>query len=196
MNIKFERANIHHLDVIMEWLSQPHIKDFWDNSEEHRQDIINFVHGRKTPSPYYQGIYTYWIGSILNSKKETPFSLIMTSPFEAWVGHSLSKSGKTVTLDFAIGNTDYLGKDLAAPTLQEFMLFYQLSVEQSAHIFFIDPDEKNNKAIHVYKKAGFRQRGRHSITEGYFKGNTNLIMIKFLPQIAVPALNEDKQVFL
>jgi hypothetical protein len=32
---------------------------FWDNSQAHKDDIVHFVEGRKTPSPYLEGKYIY-----------------------------------------------------------------------------------------------------------------------------------------
>lgn len=52
----------------------------------------------------------------------------------------LSKAGHTIGLDFGIGNIAYVGKGLAAPTLEAFMAFYQNKIDPKADTFFIDPD--------------------------------------------------------
>ncbi|PWY56541.1 acetyltransferase [Legionella qingyii] len=67
----------------------------------------------------------------------------------------MSPSGHTIGLDFGIGNIKYLGQGLAAPTLIEFVSFYNKSVDPLADTFFIDPDKNNPRAKHVYSKAGF-----------------------------------------
>ena len=46
--ITFEKATDHHRQTIFSWLEEPHVKEFWDNSQEHKDDIINFLDGRKT----------------------------------------------------------------------------------------------------------------------------------------------------
>ena len=74
MKITFERASIQHNDTIFSWLAEPHIIEFWDNSQEHKDDILNFMEGRKEPSSYCDGLYTYWIGFIDNN----PYCLVMT----------------------------------------------------------------------------------------------------------------------
>ncbi|WP_083837057.1 hypothetical protein [Rickettsia montanensis] len=40
MNIHFEKANLTHKEIIFNWLEEPHIKEFWDNSQEHKNDIL------------------------------------------------------------------------------------------------------------------------------------------------------------
>ena len=47
-----------------------------------------------------------------------------------------------------------------------------------ADTFFIDPDENNPRAKHVYAKAGFEHVGDYSPHEGAFIGSTSLLMVK------------------
>jgi hypothetical protein len=47
MNIHFEKVTGAHLDPIFKWLSEPHIMEFWDNTQEHKDDIVNFAEGRR-----------------------------------------------------------------------------------------------------------------------------------------------------
>lgn len=83
-------------------------------------------------------------------------------------------------MDFAIGNEDYLYKRLAKPTLEQFTNYYHTVVDTSVDNFFGDPERSNTRAIHVYKKAGFRLRGKYQATEGYFRGQKSVIMINKL----------------
>ncbi|HRD70403.1 MAG TPA: hypothetical protein PK657_09675 [Legionella sp.] len=46
MSIHFEKANLNHIPMIFEWLAQPYIQEFWDNTQGHKDDILNFVNGR------------------------------------------------------------------------------------------------------------------------------------------------------
>jgi RimJ/RimL family protein N-acetyltransferase len=172
--IHFAKANPSHIEVIFGWLQEPHIQKFWDNSQAHKEDILNFIVGRKVPSDYFDGVFEYWIGFMV----QDPFAFLMTSYYEDWDRDSLSLHGKTLTLDFAIGNVAYLNRGLASKTLQAFMEFYRSSVDSAVTTFFIDPDINNSKARHVYEKAGFRTKGTYAIKEGYFTGHTNLIMVK------------------
>lgn len=181
-DIYFEKANLKHEDVIFSWLSEPHIQEFWDNSEEHKDDIKIFIEGRKIASTYFDGIFTYWIAVI----DQVPYALIMTAEVlddadcnELWKNY-LSKTGKTFSIDFCIGNKELLGKGLAAPTLEAFVKFYHKVVDHKADTFFIDPDESNPKAKHVYEKAGFQQVGEFIMKSGAFAGHKTELMVKSL----------------
>ncbi len=156
-SIYFERAGLRHEKMIFQWLDGPHIKEFWDNSPEHRKDIAIFIRGRKEPTPYHDGIFTYWIGSI----DDVPYCLLMTSEVldvpnlpEGWREY-LSKSGTTCSIDFAIGNANYLGKGHAPKTLKVFTQFIKKEIDPTVDTFIIDPNQNNPKAKHVYEKAGF-----------------------------------------
>lgn len=57
MNIHFEKANLNHLDIIFGWLTEQFVQEFWDNTQGHKDDILNFVNDRKEPSDYCDGKY-------------------------------------------------------------------------------------------------------------------------------------------
>ena len=88
------------------------------------------------------------------------------------------KHGHTYFIDFGIGNKEYLGKGLAAITLDGFVKFYKKEVDPLADTFFIDPDLSNPKAKHVYEKAGFVLKGNFEMISGFFKGNPSHLLVK------------------
>lgn len=90
----------------------------------------------------------------------------------------LSKDGNTISLDFGIGSKELLGKGLAAPTLMAFTKFYQDEIDPKADTFFIDPDESNPRATHVYEKAGFQKVAEFVSGNGFFKDHKSLLMVK------------------
>src|ERR1043166_5147939 len=105
-SLHFEKATLTHQTPIFTWLENPHVKEFWDNTPEHREDILIFMKGRKEPSPYFEGMFDYWVGFVHNE----PYSLLMTSEVQdtpdlqdLWRAH-LSQKGKTFSIDFTIGN--------------------------------------------------------------------------------------------
>lgn len=179
--IHFEKATLAHKDLIFEWLDEPHIKEFWDNSQEHKGDLLNFINGRK--QHYFYGTTRYWLGYYDNH----PFCFVLSDELlsnqkdltERRRVH-LSKDGKTISLDFGIGNSAFLGKGLAAPTLMAFTKFYQGEIDPKADTFFIDPDENNPRTQHVYEKAGFKIIGKAVLQKGYFIGSESFIMVKKL----------------
>ena len=112
MKIRFEKVTGAHVDTIFNWLSEPHIMEFWDNTQAHKDDIVNFAEGRKTPSSYAGGEYVYWIASL----EDEPFAMLMTiqETHKEDIGEEklkrLSKTGHTYGLDYMIGNSKFFGK--------------------------------------------------------------------------------------
>jgi RimJ/RimL family protein N-acetyltransferase len=178
---RFEVVKAHHKDLIFAWLIEPHMQEFWDNSPEHKEDIIIFINGRKRPSPYFDGIFTYWIGYV----NEEPFCLLLTAEVkvdercpEVW-RENISKIGLTYSIDYGIGNRNYLGKGLAAPALKAFIDYFRQHVDRKADTFFIDPDSNNPRARHVYTKAGFTFVGEYQSEKAYwdFTGEKTYLMV-------------------
>ncbi len=181
--IYFEKVSHQHQEIIFQWLAEPHMQEFWDNSQEHKDDILNFIHGRK--QHYFYGTTMYWVGLI----EDQPFCFLLSDQILPSEPHlpelhkaNLSKNGHTISLDFGIGNKNFLGKGLASPVLIKFTSFYQEQVDQLADTFFIDPDENNPRAKHVYEKAGFKIVGDYDVSMGVFKGSTSHLLVKHLPK--------------
>lgn len=177
--IYFEKATLAHEETIFKWLAEPHMQEFWDNTPEHKNDILNFIYGRK--QHYFAGTTMYWV-ALINAQ---PFAFILSDeilPVETDLPHiyreHLSKTGRTISLDFGIGNKDFLGKGLAATTLMQFTTFYQKQIDPLADVFLIDPDENNPRALHVYEKAGFKLVGNYVPSNGAFIGSTSYLMVK------------------
>jgi RimJ/RimL family protein N-acetyltransferase len=181
MNIKFQKASISYIDTIFSWLSEPHMMEFWDNSQEHKDDILNFIQGK--PQTYFTGTTNYWIGFIDNQPYAFVLSDILKKDQEDLSQThlaNLSETRHTISLDFGIGHKEYLGRGLAALTLSEFTIFYKNDIDPKADTFFIDPDENNPRAIKVYNKAGFTKVGQYQATQGAFIGHNSDLMVKKL----------------
>jgi RimJ/RimL family protein N-acetyltransferase len=181
--ISFEKVTLKHKDMLFQWLAEPHMQEFWDNSQEHKDDIINFINGRKEPSNYFDGIFTYWIGKFDGK----PFCFILTAKVNLddkypslWEKY-FSKTGATYSLDFGIGNKGFLGQGLASSTLEAFTTFFKSEIDTNTDTFFIDPDENNPRARHVYAKAGFDLVGTYEDSDkAYwdFSGKNTCLMVK------------------
>lgn len=179
MTITYEKANLSHKETIFNWLGEPHIQEFWDNSQAHKEDILNFLNGRK--QTYFFGTTKYFIAKI----NSVAFAIILSDQIQPDQPDlqklhldNLSKDGHTYFIDFGIGNKEYLGKGLAAITLDGFVKFYKKEVDPLADTFFIDPDLSNPKAKHVYEKAGFVLKGNFEMISGFFKGNPSHLLVK------------------
>ncbi len=191
MKIRFEKIRHEHLETIFAWLAQDFVQAFWDNSQAHKDDIVNFIEGRNSLSSYCNGKYVYWV-AISNNE---PFAMLMSiqETHQDDIGavklERLSKTGHTYGLDVMIGNQNYLGKGYGAITLAAFMNYFHERIDPKADTFMIDPAYDNPRAIHVYKKAGFKFVGDF-VMEGDHSGAGKLhhLLIKtFQPDIALVA---------
>lgn len=128
----FLPAEASQFSLIRKWLQQDHIKEWL-----HGTGLQNTLKGLEK---FFQGdpSVTYWIGY----HKETPFAFLITS-FEGT---------DAITLDLFICDVTYLGKGLAVPMIREFLTNHFSNVQK----VLIDPEATNARAIHVYKKVGFK----------------------------------------
>ncbi len=187
--ITFEKATVDHKERIFSWLDEPHVQEFWDNTQSHRDDILNFMGGRKDPSTYCNGNYIYWV-AITSSK---PYAMLMTiqETIKDDIGKlklsHLSTTGHTYGLDYMIGNKEYLGKGYGTNTLIRFIDFFRSTTDRKVDTFFVDPASDNTKAKRVYEKAGFKHVGDF-VMEGNYSGsgkNHHLLIKKFYPTVTL-----------
>lgn len=124
-----QRLLIHH------WIAQEHIKEWL-----HGEGLQNTIEDLEK---FFQGGSwgTHWIAY----DKDTPFAYLLTS----------EEGEDAITLDLFICDLNYLGKGLAVQMIKEFLL----SQFPNKKRVLIDPEVSNSRAIHVYKKAGFRISG-------------------------------------
>lgn len=178
MNITFKKASPEHEALIMGWLVEPHMIEFWDNTQEHKDDILNFIYGRA--QTYFGGGFTYWVGYL----DDEPHAFILSEELHRGTKdlptihyQHMSEQGMSVGLDFGIGNPSFIGKGLAVPTLKAFMDFYQ-GMNPKVDTFLVDPDPNNPRACHVYEKAGFKKVGHFEATEGAFQLQESVLMVR------------------
>lgn len=118
--------------LLHQWFEQPHIKEWMHG--------VGLQHTLNGLERFFQGksSVTYWIGY----DKDIPFAFLITS----------QEGEDAITLDLFICNLNYLGKGLAVPMIKQFLM------KNFSHIkkVLIDPEATNSRAIHVYKKVGFK----------------------------------------
>ena len=191
--ITFEKATTAHKEIIFSWLAEPHVQEFWDNTQGHKDDILNFMDGRKEPSNYCDGKYIYWIA--LDSGK--PYAMLMTicETIKDEIGElklsHLSTTGHTYGLDYMIGSTEHIRKGYGAKTLIEFIDFFRDSFDKKADTFLIDPASDNPRAKRVYEKAGFKHVADF-VMGGDCSGSGkphHLLIKKFAPTVTLKAAN-------
>lgn len=125
-------------EFVLKWIYQPHINE-WLHGEglsNTIKDIEQFLNNGKSWA-------IHWIAY----DNEIPFAYLITSEMEKSKEHPEG----AITLDLFICSLDYLGKGLSVQMIHEFIL----SQFSDTKIVLIDPEISNQRAVHVYKKAGF-----------------------------------------
>jgi RimJ/RimL family protein N-acetyltransferase len=137
MNVvfRFAPAEPSQRELLHRWFEQPHIKEWL-----HGVGLQNTLNGLEK---FFlrQSSTTYWIGY----DNAIPFAFLITSP----------EGEHVTTLDLFICNLDYLGKGLSVPMIRQFLIDHFSHM----HKVLIDPEASNARAIHVYKKVGFKVTG-------------------------------------
>lgn len=151
MDISFAMVEKKHQALVLEWLSKPHVQEWF-----HGDGLANTINGLDR----FVNKQPHWSQQWIAYCDGEPFAYVITSALTvedaqaADLSH-LSKwvePGKTMSsLDLLIGEEKYLGKGLAKRLIIEFIE----TILSDSDIVFIDPEKANTKAVHVYQKAGF-----------------------------------------
>lgn len=128
----FAHAVASQKNMLHKWLQQPYINEWI-----HGVGLQNTLNGLEQ---FFkdESDMTYWIGYY----QEIPFAFLITAP----------DGDEAISLDLFICDLNYIGKGLAVPMIQEFL------ISQFPHVkkVLIDPEATNARAIHVYQNAGFK----------------------------------------
>ena len=134
----FKPLNKSQHELVLEWIHQPHINEWLhgDGLSNTIKDIEQFLNNGE---PWA----THWIAY----DNEIPFAYLITSEIE----QSKEYPEGATTLDLFICRLDYIGKGISVQMLHEFIL----SQFFDSKVVLIDPEIANERAVYVYKKAGF-----------------------------------------
>ncbi|MBT4890881.1 MAG: GNAT family N-acetyltransferase [Rhodospirillales bacterium] len=171
-DIHFRKADARDESLLLSWLAEPHVQEFWDNSIEHRNNMLGFLSGTKD-------LYDYWVGT--RDGEDAPYCLLLTSDANdgaaGYMLDHLNLDGPTWTVDYMIGSLEHVGKGLGAQTLEGFCEYIN-TLTSEASAFLIDPEEGNARAVHVYEQAGFVVVNTFTPEEGSFQRLRHLLMKK------------------
>lgn len=65
MRIRFENLSLQHIDIVFSWLTEPFVQEFWDNTQGHKDDILNFVNGRTEPTLSWLAMFLVLVNHII-----------------------------------------------------------------------------------------------------------------------------------
>lgn len=151
--IRFEKVSAPYKPIILKWFKEPHVLEFFYG--EGLQNTLNNL------DLYCQGINHnghYEFNDWIAFNEGVPFGFLITSivegPFDPDDDYNkwYVDGKQTMTLDLLIGESNYLGKGFGLKMIEAFIINQFSGVDY----FLIDPEVKNERAIHVYQKAGFK----------------------------------------
>ena len=129
-----------HRPLLQGWLQQPHWREWWGEPEEELRLIYAVEEGEHLP----------FIASI----NDEPIAYVQcwwpaSHPEVSWVKDmAITERG----IDISIGDASNLGKGLGSLIVKHFAA--KLFAEGATRLI-IDPDQRNERAIAAYMKAGF-----------------------------------------
>lgn len=149
LNFSFAWVEETQKPLLHSWLKQDHIKEWL-----HGQGLQNTLNDLENFFKCRDYLCEHWIAYI----NEKPFGYLITSEVrkdvedDAELSQQCQKDGRAITLDLFICDPQFLGKGLSVPMIQKFLLSYFADFSE----VLIDPEATNLRAIHVYKKVGFK----------------------------------------
>ena len=151
-NLSYARVTENQNSLLLNWLTQEHIQE-WLHGDGY-QNVLNDLEIFFKGSPSF---YEHWIAY----NHGLPFGYLITSevrkdlPDDAELAQRCQEEGRAMTLDLFICDKRFIGRKLAVPMIQEFLIHHFSDVAE----VLIDPEAANTRAIQAYQKAGFHIEG-------------------------------------
>lgn len=138
---RFQRATAADLDLLLEWQTRPHVREWWDEIEpSSAQDFTDPRVAR-------------WIVSIDGHR----FAYMQDYTVHGWDNHHFYELPEgSRGIDQFIGDPDMVGKGHGPAFIAERL---QVLFDEGAPVVATDPDPENARAIAAHQKAGFRVFG-------------------------------------
>ncbi len=155
MNITFNSLADSDMQLLLKWLTTPHVKEYWDKEIDWKPELIkekfgSYLEGYKIQDGKHKPIYSYIIYADNN-----PIGYI-----QLYNAYDFPRKNPLVDLpeslvafDIFIGDPDYINNGVGSMVMKIFIENYC----QNYDAIFVDPDISNIAAITAYKKAGFKQ---------------------------------------
>lgn len=138
---RFRKATTADLELLTEWRSRPHVREWWDSDEPCSEEELEDPRVAR------------WIVSI----DGRPFAYMQDYTVHGWEEHPFFRLPKgSRGIDQFIGEPDMIGKGHGSAFIAERL---KTLFEDGAPVVATDPDPKNARAIAAYKKAGFVEFG-------------------------------------
>lgn len=137
----FRRATLADLDLLMEWQSRPHVREWWDASEPYDEEDL--------ADPRVARCIVSYAGR--------PFAFMQDYTVHGWPDHHFGHLPKgSRGIDQFIGDPEMIGVGHGSAFIGARM---QALFDAGAPVIATDPHPDNERAIAVYRKLGFEPFG-------------------------------------
>lgn len=158
--VNFKKLSFEDCNQLHQWLQLPHVREFWDDGNRTVEQVHSYYYRNNGVARFLFLIDGEPAGYIQS------YFVDDAHPYKKFI---LAK--KTNGVDFFIGNKKFLGIGLAQSILEQFIRDFC----HDANSIVVDPNSKNEKAIHIYKKCGFSTVGKYNLSD---KLNEIMMLIK------------------
>lgn len=142
---RFERATRDDMDMLRDWLSEPHLAGWWGDPDREMVLIDEEIDGGPTD------MRIVWT----TGPSAAPFAFVQDYPAHAYTMPQYADvPGDARGMDTFLGDPAYLGQGHAGAYLRQRA---QALLAAGASAVLVDPDPRNARAIAAYARAGFRE---------------------------------------
>lgn len=141
----FHPLTFQHLPLLHTWLQLPHVREFWDDGDRTVQQVqAHYFASQRDVLAFVAALDTEMVAYLQT------YPVMPDSEYAFWC----SEKGETWGIDLFIGERKWLGRGLAVPLITAFVRHLQ-ELQPDLKRILIDPEHRNERARHVYNKAGF-----------------------------------------
>jgi aminoglycoside 6'-N-acetyltransferase len=137
MAFKFSPLTSDDFPLLLNWLSRPHVREWWDAEEDTLEKVAHNY------SEAEEGLGRFILLEV-NEDNEKPIGYFQ---------HYLAPDG-SIGIDQFIGEEDYINRGVGQQAIR---LFIEMIMrEHKPQSIILDPHPDNKRAIRCYEKVGFK----------------------------------------
>jgi len=146
----------HDLPVIEGWLNAEHVSPWFENPEEWMRELRE----RNGEFSFVSHLIAEMDGIPIGFCQY--YDCFYAKRYEDW--HEVSSPGLKYSLDYMIGDPDYLGRGLGKEMIAKLMVILK---DAGAREIIVDPDKENIPSVKAFLANGFERAGEQYIYSFY-----------------------------
>jgi RimJ/RimL family protein N-acetyltransferase len=155
MNITFKPLCEADFKLLLQWLEEPHVKDWWDKDIHWTPDLIYKKYSTYTKGYKLENGITRLINAYIIYADEIPIGYIQLYNAYDFLRSAplLGLPSSLAAFDVFLGEKLFLNQGIGSRAITQFLNEYATLY---THVF-ADPERTNVAAIRSYEKAGFKK---------------------------------------